>query len=744
MLHGLTHGDNFEDVVVRGPLVARTRLQTSGRGLPILVASAARVLDGVLAVEAIDIIGVPSGFVGVGRVVGGEGALLVDVAVVVRTDNLVAVGGHIKRDGPILARGIHEVLVGLEGGITGSGRYVREVLAVVLDVVFAVVNNLCGEYVEAVVVLAAVFRDELAELFFEERTDHDIGHNGIDHLDGAGEVAGKDILLCGLVLGERQIVLNEGFGVLSVQVLVETDDELAALSHEFHHLEPRSDFCDEFGAFVGGEKGIGSVDHQVKLSEEGLQGCCVVGSGHLLLEVVGHSLEGHGFVGAAQAVGVLSEVHVVLAEHVEGFVVARHEVFDGALPRGVAVVGLHVPGVVGNAVKGKHRGFGIFHRIAGVTAEVVGNREVVAEGGAHQEVADAIVRHGIVEPNVRLAANTLVNPGHVALVNEVHNAVARPHYAHFGIERILEVAQVLAVVAGPRAVVFGGAHNERIYVVVLLHELVGHVVEQLGLLDTAGAFAEDVIEEDGERANAESVHGFEFLDHVHGVGLVPLDVEARVNGPDELHFVLVGFLYEFLHLVGLSGGIVLAPVVAVIRVVLRAVDIHVHLVGAVELKLADAVRLAPVVAIETFNHAALEDVGPVLNGHAVHLGLGENLLERLHGVEGAAAVVTSNHDGARLHAEVITLGLFGNLRCVGSNGFRTALSYIYMEVGIEGGLGEEGVECAHGIGICEVGTMQGAIAARTLCKGFRTPFDGLRNGRDGHLLGGKGQGQESH
>ncbi len=82
------------------------------------------------------------------------------------------------------------------------------------------------------------------------------------------------------------------------------------------------------------------------------------------------------------------------------------------------------------------------------------------------------------------------------------------------------------------------------------------------------------------------------------VFIVPLDVHPRVNGPIEVDTPQFRTLVEFLQLLGFAFGIRLAPVVAMIGVVLRAVDVDVHLVVAVEIELAEAVLMAPGLSVE--------------------------------------------------------------------------------------------------------------------------------------------------
>ena len=145
----------------------------------------------------------------------------------------------------------------------------------------------------------------------------------------------------------------------------------------------------------------------------------------------------------------------------------------------------------------------------------------------------------------------------------------------------------------------------------LAYEVVGHVVEQTGLLVAFGTLAPDVVKEHGEGTHAELVHAFELVDDVDGVLLDPLDVHAGVYGPDELYVVLTGTLHELVNLAGLLCGVGLTPAVAVPGVIFRTVDIDVHLLLSVEVELTQAVGVAPRVAVEAFDDASTLYAGVV-------------------------------------------------------------------------------------------------------------------------------------
>ena len=324
---------------------------------------------------------------------------------------------------------------------------------------------------------------------------------------------------------------------------------------------------------------------------------------------------------ASESVAVLSQVLVVEGEGVQGLGVGWQQGVDGLGPVLLVVVGLHVPSVVGNAVECYLRGLGVLHRVGHESRHVVGNVLAVAVGRTKEHVVSHEVAHGEVPPDVGLAVDAAVDPLHRLLVDAMHHAVASPHDAYVLVHLGAERAQVALLVVRPGAVVLSGAHDERRDVVVAVDEVVVDIVEQLSLLVGLCALAPDVVEEHGEGAYAEGVHHLKLVDEVVAVGVVPLYVDAGVYGPVEVHTVLLRHLVELLYALSLVGGVGLAPLVAVVGVVLRSVDVCVHLVASVELYLAQSRLVAPGRAVESLDGATEVDIGPVAHGAFLELAL---------------------------------------------------------------------------------------------------------------------------
>ena len=95
-----------------------------------------------------------------------------------------------------------------------------------------------------------------------------------------------------------------------------------------------------------------------------------------------------------------------------------------------------------------------------------------------------------------------------------------------------------------------------------------------------------------------------------------------MDGPVEVDTIQPCHLVELLNAVGLVGRVGLAPLVAVVGVVLRSVDVCVHLVATIEGNLAEAGLVAPRCAVETLYSSAEVNIWPVGNGARLKLALG--------------------------------------------------------------------------------------------------------------------------
>ena len=328
-----------------------------------------------------------------------------------------------------------------------------------------------------------------------------------------------------------------------------------------------------------------------------------------------------------------AEVLVVKCKSLERLVVAWQNAAEALLPVALVVICFHVPAVVGNTVERNLRCLGILHRVAHKARYKGGDVESVAVEGAHKHMVAYKVVHREVQPYITLALYALVNPLHCAFVYAGNNRVSCPHNLNALVHSRAESAQVALFFVCPAAVVLGGAHNEGCNVFFLLDEIVVDIVEELGLFVGFCALAPDVVEEHCERAHAKVVHLFELRNKGIAVLGCPFDVNARVNGPVEVHVVLLCNLHKLGNAVSLCLGVGNAPFVAVPGVVLGAIDIYVHLVLSIEIELAQTRLVAPGCAVEALHRSTEGNIGPIGNCYLLVCAVLHFAYERLYSIE---------------------------------------------------------------------------------------------------------------
>ena len=195
-------------------------------------------------------------------------------------------------------------------------------------------------------------------------------------------------------------------------------------------------------------------------------------------------------------------------------------------------------------------------------------------------------------------------------------------------------------------------------------------------------------------------------------------------------------LHQFLQPCSLVLWVGVAPVGTVVRVILWAIHIDVQLVAAVELKLAQAVLVAPGVAVEAFDDASAIYAGPVLDAALHDVLLLPQLQEGLHTIVGAGTVPACDDHAARLHAQQIALGMGRHLLAVCLHSLVAHLTDEQAH-GTLGRWGETAVELlaqeSHGVGIGLVGSFD--IYRGAVGKGHLAPRGLLRQWRQGGLLG---------
>ena len=110
-----------------------------------------------------------------------------------------------------------------------------------------------------------------------------------------------------------------------------------------------------------------------------------------------------------------------------------------------------------------------------------------------------------------------------------------------------------------------------------LLELTCDIVEEGGL--SRAVLVLDIVKEDGKVAHAERIERLELCDHLLAVDkaliAVQRDIESRRYGKDEAHILRLRRLDERTELRELRRRIRFTPLLAVIRIILRRVEVSV-------------------------------------------------------------------------------------------------------------------------------------------------------------------------
>ena len=200
----------------------------------------------------------------------------------------------------------------------------------------------------------------------------------------------------------------------------------------------------------------------------------------------------------------------------------------------------------------------------------------------HHDVA-SIVRNREVPPEKRRTLNALRNPSHSALGHVATYSITSPEHVDRWVEllAIHHEATTLGRIS-PKACVLGRTYDEWCHVALNLHEIVVEDVHKLGLVVRVCAVTLDIVEVHSKGTHAKLIHSLELTEQVLNIRLLPLDILAWVHRPHEVHAVAVARLHQLTNLLCLSLGILLTPIWrAVVWVVLRAVDVVVHLVATI-------------------------------------------------------------------------------------------------------------------------------------------------------------------
>ena len=261
-----------------------------------------------------------------------------------------------------------------------------------------------------------------------------------------------------------------------------------------------------------------------------------------------------------------------------------------------------------------------------------------------------IIGYREVPPVISRALDAGVHPveGLAGQVTTYH--ITRPEYIDRWIEGITEDSQRTGWFwIRPETGIIGRTHHKRSHITLSLHKLLSQAVQEFRLLDWVGTLAGNIIKEDGERTHTEVVHQVELVNQVLIVFLVPLDILSWMDSPYEIYTVATASLYEFADVLSLFLWIRQAPVrAAVIRVVLRAIEIGVHLVLSIIVDEGKTHLMRPRLTIEALYHTTVWKIRVVVASGIRHLALCHlavyNLAQGLQAIESATLIVSHNLD----------------------------------------------------------------------------------------------------
>ena len=336
---------------------------------------------------------------------------------------------------------------------------------------------------------------------------------------------------------------------------------------------------------------------------------------------------------------------------------------DAVLPCLVGIIGLGIPGHVSHAEQGNLGGLRLVHRIGSKPLHERHRVRIHAIGAPQEQGVAHVIRHREIPPDERRPLQILVDPLQGRGPDIAHDAGPGPHDADVLVQMFPHHLVVAATSAGIRR----GAHDQRSHVWLLVDKLLVQVIQELHLAFRFGALPADVVKKHGKGAEPQVIHHLKLLHGGFPVRLPPVNVRSGVHRPDKIHLVLLRDLHQLFQVLRHVRGIRLAPTLGktVEHVVLRAVDVSIHLVLPVKLELADASFLPPGQAVKAFNGAAEGNVRPVQNLHHRHRYAGRSLLrqlkQRLGRVKQAFVVIARHPDALLRDAQGISPGLLRNI-----------------------------------------------------------------------------------
>ncbi len=296
----------------------------------------------------------------------------------------------------------------------------------------------------------------------------------------------------------------------------------------------------------------------------------------------------------------------------------RHHVHQSALPVIDGIIGIGIPCVISHTVKCQLGSLAMFHRIALYTCHFIFGKigSQTVDRTLKQYVA-AIVGHRVIPPVQCGALDTGIDKIK-CLVSEVaaHHGTC-PEHLHVGVQ-FTAINGKLTILSGlrPQLRIVSRTNHQIGHIALSLDKITGEIVQQFHLLLGIGTLALYIIKEYCKRTHTEVVHHIELVDQAVIVLLVPAYILPGMYRPHEIDMVTFGILHKFTDIFSFIGRIGLTPVWrAVVRVILRTIDVIVHLVLSIKIKQRHAHLMRPWRAIESLYHTTVLHLGIVIDHH---------------------------------------------------------------------------------------------------------------------------------
>ena len=296
------------------------------------------------------------------------------------------------------------------------------------------------------------------------------------------------------------------------------------------------------------------------------------------------------------------DIRDVVRKAFKCFISFRYELGDGAFPAGSTLEIADVPRVISAAEDSDLACLCLRHRVQEETTQVIDIIVQIFQRGHHQ-VAVAIVIDRIVPPcgEVFVYASLCLRPFISFFGDGRHRIGACPHDDDIIIQRAEERLEVSLHIWTPAIAVTCTDNDQRLDIAFLLHEFAVDAIDQVSVILAAVRSAQVIIR-DTELTDTEIIQLFEFSDQgvIIAVGAV-IESVSWMHAPAEAHVVFLAFFGQLTQLFRFVVRIQIAPLIFVIWVIFRRIDIRVHLELAGLAHQRETVFEAPWITIETFD-----------------------------------------------------------------------------------------------------------------------------------------------